>query len=168
MSNNNRASVSVQEQIERGILQPSNSSKYVPARVETQAITHRPAVEVMPPQNNFDMAVTPTGTSHVEMRTSAKDRAQGFIIASMPRTFAFSLAVTLAAITLGGVTLGAAFVILFSVFSVVEIASYIFTLAISAEGVASYEARQKWAVIREEQRERWNHYKRISGGDNNG
>ena len=164
MSNNNR--VSVQEQIERGILQPSNS-KYVPARVETQAIAHRPTVEVMP-QNDFNMAVVPTATAYVEMKTSAKDRAQGFIIASMPRTFAFSLAVTLAAITLGGVTLGAAFVILFSVFSVVEIASYVFTLAISAEGVASYEARQKWAVIREEQRERWNHYKRISGGDNNG
>lgn len=159
--------VTVEEQIERGVLRASNP-KYVPARVETQAIAHRPTVEVMPPQNNFDMAVTPNGTSHVEMKTSAKDRAQGFIIASMPRTFAFSLAVTLAAITLGGVTLGAAFVILFGVFSIVEIASYIFTLSISAEGVASYEARQKWAVIREEQRERWNHYKRISGGDNNG
>ena len=156
--------VTVEEQIERGVLRASNP-KYVPARVETQAITHRPTVEVMPPQNNFDMAVTPTGTSHVEMRTSAKDRAQGFIIASMPRTFAFSLAVTLAAITLGGVTLGAAFVILFGVFSIVEIASYIFTLSISAEGVASYEARQKWAVIREEQRERWNHYKKMQGGE---
>lgn len=159
--------VTVDQQIEMGVLRHANP-KYVPARVETQAITHRPTVEVMPPQNNFDMAVTPNGTSHVEMKTSAKDRAQGFIIASMPRTFAFSLAVTLAAITLGGVTLGAAFVILFGVFSIVEIASYIFTLSISAEGVASYEARQKWAVIREEQRERWNHYKRINGGDNNG
>ena len=163
MSNNNRASVSVQEQIERGVLQPSNS-KYVPARVETQAITHRPTVEVMP-QNNFDMAVVPTATAYVEMKTSAKDRAQGFIIASMPRTFAFSLAVTLAAITLGGVTLGAAFVILFSVFSVVEIASYIFTLAISAEGVAHMEAKRKWDVIEREQRERWNHYKKLQGGE---
>ena len=62
----------------------------------------------------------------------------------------------------------AGIVMLVSIFSVVELASYIFTLAISAEGTANYEARQKWAVIREEQRERWNHYKRISGGDNNG
>lgn len=158
--------VTVDQQIEMGVLRHANP-KYVPARVETQAVAHRPTVEVMP-QNDFNLAVTANGTSHVEMKTSAQDRAWGFLIASTPRTFAFSLAVTLAAITLGGVTLGAAFVILFSVFSVVEIASYIFTLAISAEGVASYEARQKWAVIREEQRERWNHYKRISGGDNNG
>ena len=109
--------VTVDQQIEMGVLRHANP-KYVPARVETQAITHRPAVEVMP-QNDFNMAVVPTATAYVEMKTSAKDRAQGFIIASMPRTFAFSLAVTLAAITLGGVTLGAAFVILFSVFSVV-------------------------------------------------
>lgn len=164
MNSNNR--VTVDQQIEMGVLRQSNP-KYLPAKVETTATVHRPTVEVMP-QHNFDMAVTPTGTTHVEMRTSAKDRAQGFIIASMPRTFAFSLAVTLAAITLGGVTLGVAFVILFGVFSIVEIASYIYTLAISAEGTANYEARQKWAVIREEQRERWNHYKRIGGGDNNG
>lgn len=158
--NENR--VTVEEQINLGVLRTSNP-KYVPAVVESTAVAHRPAVEVMP-HNNFDMAVTPTATSHVDMRTSAKDRAQGFIIASMPRTFAFSLAVTLAAITLGGVTLGVAFVILFGVFSIVEIASYIYTLAISAEGTANYEARQKWAIIREEQRERWNHYNRLNGG----
>lgn len=157
--NENR--VTVEEQINLGVLRTSNP-KYVPAVVESTAVAHRPAVEVMP-RNNFDMAVTPTATSHVDMRTSAKDRAQGFIIASMPRTFAFSLAVTLAAITLGGVTLGVAFVILFGVFSIVEIASYIYTLAISAEGTANYEARQKWAIIREEQRERWNHYKQLNG-----
>ena len=40
--------VSVEKQIEMGVLQSSNS-KYVPAKVETQAITHRPTVEVMPP-----------------------------------------------------------------------------------------------------------------------
>ncbi len=44
--------VTVEEQIERGVLRASNP-KYVPARVETQAITHRPTVEVMPPQNNL-------------------------------------------------------------------------------------------------------------------
>lgn len=165
MSNNNR--VSVQEQIERGILQPSNSAKYVPARVETQAITHRPAVEVMP-QNDFNLAVTPTSTTFVEMRTSAQDRAWGFLIASTPRTFVFSLAIVLISMLATDIGVIAGIVMLVSIFSVVELASYIFTLAISAEGTANYEARQKWAVIREEQRERWNHYKKLQGGDNNG
>ena len=156
--------VSVQEQIERGILQPSNSAKYVPARVETQAITHRPAVEVMP-QNDFNMAVVPTATAYVEMKTSAKDRAQGFIIASMPRTFVFSLAITLISMLATDIGVIAGIVMLVSIFSVVELASYIFTLAISAEGTAHMEAKRKWDVIEREQRERWNHYKRINGGE---
>ncbi len=166
MSNNNR--VSVQEQIERGILQPSNSSKYVPARVETTATTHRPTVEVMPPQHNFDMAVTPTSTTHVEMKTSAQDRAWGFLIASTPRTFVFALAIPLVSMLATDIGVIAGIVMLVSIFSVVELASYIFTLAISAEGTAHMEAKRKWDVIEREQRERWNHYKRISGGDNNG
>ena len=163
MSNNNR--VTVQEQIERGILQPSNSSsKYVPAKVETQAITHRPAVEVMP-QNDFNLAVTANGTSHVEMKTSAQDRAWGFLIASTPRTFVFSLAIVLISMLATDIGVIAGIVMLVSIFSVVELASYVYTLAISAEGTANYEARQKWAVIREEQRERWKHYKKMQGGE---
>jgi len=159
--------VSVQEQIERGILQPSNSAKYVPEKVETTATIHRPRVEVMP-QNDFNMAVTATGTTHVEMKTSAQDRAWGFLIASTPRTFVFSLAITLIGMLATDIGVIAGIVMLVSIFSVVELASYIYTLAISAEGTANYEARQKWAVIREEQRKRWKHYERISGGDNNG
>ncbi len=155
--------VSVDEQIRMGILQPSNS-KYVPARVETQAIAHRPTVEVMP-QNDFNMAVVPTATAYVEMKTSAKDRAQGFIIASMPRTFVFSLAITLISMLATDIGVIAGIVMLVSIFSVVELASYIFTLAISAEGTAHMEAKRKWDVIEREQRERWNHYKRINGGE---
>ena len=161
--------VTVQEQIERGILQPSNSSsKYVPAKVETQAITHRPAVEVMPPQHNFDMAVTPTGTTHVEMKTSAQDRAWGFLIASTPRTFVFSLAIVLISMLATDIGVIAGIVMLVSIFSVVELASYIYTLTISAEGTAHMEAKRKWDVIEREQRKRWKHYERINRGDNNG
>ncbi len=159
--------VSVQEQIERGILQPSNSSKYVPARVETTATTHRPTVEVMP-QNDFNMAVTPTGTTHVEMKTSAQDRAWGFLIASTPRTFVFSLAITLVSMLATDIGVIAGIVMLVSIFSVVELASYIYTLTISAEGTAHMEAKRKWDVIEREQRKRWKHYERISGGDHNG
>lgn len=155
--------VTVDQQIEMGVLRHANP-KYVPARVETQAITHRPTVEVMP-QNNFDMAVTPTSTTHVDMRTSAQDRAWGFLIASTPRTFVFSLAIVLISMLATDIGVIAGIVMLVSIFSVVELASYAFTLAISAEGTANYEARQKWAVIREEQRERWNHYKKLQGGE---
>lgn len=153
--------VSIEQQIAMGIRQ---EPKYVHAVVPSQQPPVK--VEVLPPAHErVDLVVTPTATAHIDMRTSAKDRAIGFLIASMPRTFAFSLAVTLAAITLAGVTLGAAFVILFSVFSVVEIVSYVFTLAISAEGTAYMEAKQKWQVIKREQQERWKHYNRMTGGE---
>ena len=100
-----------------------------------------------------------TATQHGEVKTSAVDRAQGFLIASVPRTFAFALTVTILSIAVGGVTLAASFVILFSVFSVVELISYAITLLLSAEGVSFYEARQKWQVIKREQKNRWEHYR---------
>jgi hypothetical protein len=46
------------------------------------------------------------------------------------------------------------------------IIGYAYTLSISAEGVSHYESRQKWAVIREEQKRRWQHYERLTEGSN--
>lgn len=154
--------ITVEQQREMGI----RRTNYTPAIPEqpVTALARVPRAEVMP-QTPVHFEVTPNATSHIEMKTSAQDRAIGFLIASMPRTFAFSLAVTLASIVLGGVTLAASLVILFGTFSIVELASYIYTLAVSAEGTAHYEARQKWAVIRREQAERWRHYNRLIGGE---
>ncbi len=153
--------VTIEQQREMGI----RHTNYVSAQPETiTAIARTPKAEVVP-QMPVQLDVTPTATSHIDMRTSAQDRAIGFLIASMPRTFAFSLAVTLASIVLAGVTLAASLVIMFGTFSVVELASYVYTLMVSAEGTAHYEARQKWAVIRREQTERWRHYSKLIGGD---
>lgn len=155
--------VTVEEQIKMGIRQPTN---YVPAQPIVVADRRpQPKMEIMPPQHNFDLAVTPTGTTHVEMKTSAQDRAWGFLIASTPRTFVFSLAITLISMLSTDIGVLAGIVLLVSIFAVVEIVSYVFTLAISAEGTAHYEARQKWGIIREEQRQRWNHYKKLQGGE---
>lgn len=158
------SNVTIEQQEKLGIVRRQN---YVAAQPETTALARRTEATMQPmPHATIELAVTPTATTHVDMRTSAQDRAVGFIIASMPRTFAFSLAVTLAAITLAGASLLMAFVILFATFSIIELGSYIFTLGISAEGTAHYEARQKWQVIKNEQRERWNHYNKNNGGDN--
>jgi len=40
--------------------------------------------------------------------------------------------------------------------------SYVVTLAISAEGVAFFEAWMKWRIISREQERRWKHYERGS------
>lgn len=156
--------VTVEEQKLMGIRRTNYTPAIPEQSTQTTALARVPRAEVMP-QTPVHFEVTPTATSHIEMKTSAQDRAIGFLIASMPRTFAFSLAVTIASIVLGGVTLAASLVILFGTFSIVELASYIYTLAVSAEGTAHYEARQKWAVIRREQAERWRHYNRLTGGE---
>lgn len=157
--------VTIEEQIKMGIRQPA---RQLPANYVQGEIVQRPRVEVLPPINTYDMQVTPTGTTHVDMRTSAQDRAWGFLIASTPRTFVFALAITLISMLATDMSVLVGIVMLVSIFAVVELASYVFTLAISAEGTAHYEARQKWAIIKEEQRARWKHYNRLNGGDNDG
>ena len=159
-TNTKHPTVTVEEQRKMGLLRNTGGPKLVPATFE------RPKAQLAPlPINDSIMVnVTPTATSHIDMRTSAQDRAIGFLIASVPRTFAFSLAVAIAGIVLAGWSLAVSLVVLFGLFSVVELASYIFTLLVSAEGTAHYEARQKWAILRTEQKERWAHYKKITGG----
>lgn len=153
--------ITVEEQRAMGLLRNTGQPKFLPATFER---TKTPPVP--PPVNDaITVNVTPTATSHIDMRTSAQDRAIGFLIASMPRTFAFSLAVAIAGIVLAGWSLAVSLVVLFGLFSVVELASYVFTLLVSAEGTAHYEARQKWAILRIEQRERWSHYKRLARGN---
>ena len=154
--------VSIEEQIKMGIRQPA---RQLPANYVTGEIVQRPKAEVLPPLHTYEMSVVPTGTTHVDMRTSAQDRAWGFLIASTPRTFVFALAITLISMLATDIGVFAGIVILVSIFSVVELASYGFTLLISAEGTAHYEARQKWQVIREEQRARWAHYNKQQGGE---
>ena len=159
-TNTKPKTVTVEEQRAMGLLRNTGGPKLVPATFE------RPKTQPAPsPVNDSIMVnVTPNATSHIDMRTSAQDRAIGFLIASVPRTFAFSLAVAIAGIVLAGWSLAVSLVVLFGLFSVVELASYTFTLLVSAEGTAHYEARQKWAILRTEQKERWAHYKKITGG----
>lgn len=153
--------VSIEEQNALGIRRQQYPSQPPPAARPTTEIEIRKAAP--PPLNRFPdpvtaLDVTPTATARIDMVTSAQDRAVGFLIASTPRTFVFALAITLLAILATGIGVVAGIVVLVSVFSVVELASYIFTLAISAEGTAHYEARQKWAILHYEQRQRWAHY----------
>lgn len=122
---------------------PANTTRYRPVDVAQPILLDVPI----------------TATQHVDVRTSAVDRAQGFLISSVPRTFAFALTVTILSIVVGGVTLATSFLILFSVFSVVELISYAITLLLSAEGVSWYEAKRKWDTVQREQRNRWRHYR---------
>lgn len=109
----------------------------------------------------------PTATQHIEMKTSAVDRAKGFLIASVPLYLAFATAVV------GVVVIGwrvpvfslATFIIFWLAFVAAWVVGYAYTLHVSAEGIAMFEAKNKWAILREEQRRRWQHYERQIGMD---
>jgi hypothetical protein len=133
--------------------------------VVNTAITRRPRMDVLPPADTrHTIDAAPVATQHVEMKTSAVDRSLGFLIASVPLYAGFALLVLLVSIFFGGVPFLSlpALVIFWLSFVAAWVVGYCYTLSISAEGVSHYEARNKWAVIREEQRRRWQHYERLT------
>lgn len=156
--------VSIEEQRALGI----RRVQYPPAKAAT-VTADLPAQQtgsaLAYPELVTELDIAPNATSYVEMRTSAQDRAWGYLISSIPRTFFFSLGFTLVAILATGIDLVTGFVTLIVTFALVEMISYVYTLSISPEGSAHYEARQKWAILRYEQRQRWAHYRRQNGGD---
>jgi hypothetical protein len=105
--------------------------------------------------------VTPTATHHVEMKTSAVDRSKGFLLATVPLFAGFALGLVLVSVFFLSVPFWSltALVIFWLSFVGSWLASYLYTIAVSAEGIAMFEARSKWKVIEREQTERWNYYK---------
>lgn len=126
--------------------------------------------EVLPPMRQsapIDSAwlqsVTPTSTMVVQHHTDAQDRAKGFLWANVPLFAVIALCAVLVSSYSADVPLWslAALIIFALTFTGAWLVSYIYTLKISPEGVAYYEAKNKWACIRREQQERWNYYNRL-------
>ena len=144
----------------------NTQAQFVPAATngQTTAIARRPRMEVLPVQDTRHTIDVPMqSTQHIEMKTSAVDRSKGFLIANVPLFGAFALGVWLLS---GLVTTTPLFsflglCILWSSFVLAWLASYYYTLRVSAEGIAMFEAKSKWNVIREEQKRRWAHYDRL-------
>ena len=160
----NNDTITVEQQRAQG-LRPA-SQKFVPAGPV------RRDLPAMPINANINHTIdaAPVATQHVEMRTSAVDRSLGFLIASVPLYGGFALLVLLVSIFFAGVPLLSlpALVIFWLSFVAAWVVGYCYTLSVSAEGVSHYEARQKWGVIREEQRRRWEHYERLTDQQNGG
>lgn len=138
---------------------------FVPAIREQPRRAH---IEIMPRyevEHRIDAPLS--ATQHVEMRTSATDRAKGFLIASTPLYGAFALGVVLLAVLFADVPFWSfwSFATFWLSFVAAWLWGYKETLEKSAEGISHYEARRKWDVIAEEQRRRWEHYERQSRGD---
>lgn len=158
----NNNTVTLEEQEAQGYRRPQQ--KFVPAGPV------RRDLPAMPINANIVHTIdaAPVATQHVEMKTSAVDRSLGFLIASVPLYGGFALVVVLVSVFFGGVPFLSlpALVIFWLSFVAAWVVGYTYTLSVSAEGVSHYEARQKWDVIKEEQRRRWEHYERLTEGSN--
>lgn len=153
--------ITIEEQRAAGLTR--SQANYVPAPIQ------RAAAPPMPINSQVAHVIdaAPVATQHVEMKTSAVDRAKGFLIASVPLYMAFAIAVVAVCVIGWRVPVWslATFIIFWLSFVAAWIVGYTYTLNVSAEGVAHYEARQKWGILREEQRRRWDHYEHQIGTD---
>ena len=134
-------------------------------RPETQPVVRRLSTEINQTAHVIDVA--PSAQHIVTMKTSSRDRAEGFLIATVPLFAAFALAIVLISVFFFSVPLMSltALVIYWLAFVAAWLIAYVYTLATSAEGIAMFEARQKWNVIKREQEERWSYYKKLNGGE---
>ena len=141
-------------------------SNYVPALHEQQSRQeHMPIAPLHEVRHVLDVPMN--ATQHIEMKTSAVDRSLGFLLASVPLYLAFALGVLILSVLFANVPFWSfwALAIFWSSFVLAWLWGYRETLLKSAEGIAMFEAQQKWAVIREEQRRRWAQHERTSKGD---
>lgn len=146
------------EQLGAGMIKRSN---YVAA--EITAVAKRGPAQVLPVQETAHTLDVPLqSTQHIEMKTSAVDRSKGFLIANVPLFAAFAVGVWLLSglVTATPLLSFLGLCILWSSFVLAWLASYAYTLHMSAEGVSMYESKQKWAILKDEQRRRWAYYER--------
>ena len=154
----NNNTITLEEQEEAGYRR--RSQRFVPA-----APLARREAPPMPVNSNMAMQidVTPVSTQHIEMKTSAVDRAKGFLIASVPLYFGFAVLVLLVTVFFYDVPLLSlpALVIFWLSFVAAWVVGYGYTLSVSAEGVSHMEARGRLRIIEREQAYRWAHYDRL-------
>jgi fatty acid desaturase len=154
--------ITLEKQEEMGLR--NSREHYVPAVVNRQR-----ELPTMPINAEIVHTIdaAPLATQHIEMKTSATDRAKGFLLASVPLCAAFACAVV--AVVVFGFQVPLASLATLAIFLLMFVAAwvlgYTYTLTVSAEGVSLFEAKSKWDVIKEEQRRRWAHYEKLTGGD---
>ena len=156
-----KKTVTYQEQIDMGLIRPRNN--IVRPTPAAPVVRRMPPAELNAVSHTIDVA--PSATHYVEMKTSAVDRSKGFLIATLPLFAGLALGMVLISVFFFGVPFLSlsALVIFWLSFVVAWLLAYVYTLAVSAEGIAMFEAKSKWDVIKREQRERWDYYKKLNG-----
>jgi len=147
--------VTREQQYQTGMVARSNFVPAIPGRRELPMMPINAEI-------NHTIGAPLSATQHIEMRTSSVDRAAGFLLASVPLYAAFATAVVAVVVFGFRVPLAslATLVIFLLTFVAAWIIGYTYTLTVSAEGVSLFESKNKWDILKEEQRRRWEHYER--------
>jgi hypothetical protein len=156
----NNETITIEQQEGMGLRRPQ--SKYVPAA----PLARRP-VPAMPGPVSTQIDVTPTATTHIDVRTSEVDRAKGFLLRSVPLYAAFALLVLLVTVFFYSMPMLSlpALVIFWLSFVAAWLLAYCYDLSRSPSGIAHLEATRKWDLIEREHDRRWAHYERLTGGE---
>jgi len=158
----NNETITIEQQEDMGLRRPSQ--KFVPAA----PLARRP-VPAMPGAVSTQIDVTPTATTHIDVRTSEVDRAKGFLLRSVPLYAAFALLVLLVTVFFSGVPFLSlsALTIFWLSFVAAWLLAYCYDLSRSPSGIAHMEATRKWDLIEREHDRRWQHYERLTdqGGE---
>jgi hypothetical protein len=134
--------------------------------VRPAEIVHQPQRQapVLPESSStlYAIEAKPVAEQHMTVTTSATDRAIGYLLETLPLYACFGLGVTLISVYFWHVPLLSitALIIYWLTFVCAWLVSYIVHKFLSVEGVAFYEASQKWKVIKREQEKRWQYYER--------
>lgn len=163
MDNNRRKQeiVSYDEQIEQGLIRKQRQTFVAPLQGEVLP----PARPAAPPASTesitrFDVA--PSATSNVEVKTSAVDRARGFVIATRELGIVFGVTSVVVAWLFADVPILSlpTLAIFLLVYASTWGFAYYQTLAHSAEAAPLKEANRKLDIIEFDVRKRWEAYER--------
>jgi len=146
MKRNNQL-VTLAEQERMGLRRPQPAN-FVPALREPE----RPRIEILPAEPiQFD--VTQSATQHLELRTSATDRAKGFSVVTGQLSGMLGILAVIAAVAGWGHPLASLFTLgaFFSAYCLTWCAAWVIYNLFSVEGVSLIESLLKWKFLFREQ-----------------
>jgi hypothetical protein len=153
--------LTIEEQEKQGLRRPaSRPSNFVTVVPEKQRVLPPASLSIV----EHNLGVVPTATQHIEMRTSAVDRAEGYLLETSTLCLVFSLALVLGVRYWNQWPLLSAGMYLSTliIFAVLWGGSYVLHKLLSAEGVSLFEAKRKWDLLNKEQAARWRYYRELN------
>lgn len=151
--NNRPGTVPREEQHRQDLLPAPRPTNFVSIPQAQQPVRFAP--------HQVDLAINHPTTQHVELRTSAVDRAQGFQWMITPISVVVAILAVLVSIAFENEFLSFWTILIFwSSFCLVYVAGWILTAVVTPEFVSLLSTWRQWNVIEKEQDKRWQHYEK--------